>query len=164
MVSAVSHDKITETILIADDEHAIRTIVQEILRQTGYKVIAAVDGVDALEKAKAYKGVIHLLLSDVQMPRKTGIEVAAQFADERPETKILLMSGSFSVMSNPNENWQLLTKPFTREMLTAKIRDVLADRPDQPRPLRAVAPRTGREACQRPGPGQRCRPIGQGGS
>lgn len=154
MVSAVLPDENTETILIADDEQAIRTIVQEMLRECGYRVIVAVDGADALEKAKAHKGTIHLLLSDIQMPRKTGIEVAAQFADDRPETKVLLMSGCVSVMPIPNDEWQFLPKPFTREILTAKIRDALAHAPDQPCRLRAVAPGTAQRTSGRFRPGK----------
>lgn len=144
----------TETILVADDEQAIRTVVQNILRKSGYRVIAAVDGVDALERARAHKGTIHLLLSDIQMPQKTGIEVAAQFAVERPETKVLLMSGCISVIPIPNEEWQFLPKPFTREILTAKIREVLADGPDQPCRLRAVAPGTSQRTARRSQPGK----------
>src|SRR5262249_60165062 len=95
-----------------------------VLTKEGYAVIMAVDGMDALEKAEKHDGSIDLLLSDVQMPGMTGIELATQFHG-RPNTRILLMSGLPSRMLVLREGWQFLSKPFLANLLKAKVRRVL---------------------------------------
>jgi len=82
-----------KTILFADDDGHLQKFVAALLKRCGYKVIVAANGKDALQKARGFDGVIHLLLSDVDMPGMTGIELAIQLNQERPDTKILLISG-----------------------------------------------------------------------
>ncbi len=82
-----------KTILLAEDEADYRTPLLALLEKSGYNVIVAVDGLDALERARDHKAEIHLLLSNLQMPRMNGIELATQLCIERPETGILLISG-----------------------------------------------------------------------
>ena len=118
-----------KTILFADDDGQVQKFVSELLHRSGYKVILACDGNDALQKARDFQGIIHLLLSDVQMPGMTGIELAIQVNQERPDTKILLISGLDSGMLVLNNGWQFLPKPFLADMLRDRIRDFLTEQP-----------------------------------
>ncbi len=116
-----------ETILLADDDGDLQKFVASLLGKHGYRVIAARNGTEALQKAREFHGAIHLLLSDVEMPGMTGIELAIQLNRERPDTKILLMSGLASGLLILNNGWQFLPKPFMGDMLRDKIRDVLSE-------------------------------------
>lgn len=117
----------TKTILLAEDEEPVRTFVNALLEASGYSVILAVDGKDALEKSKAYAGKIDLLLSNIVMPGMNGVELATRLRLERAETGILLMSGFASGFLVLDEGWQFLPKPFVPEMLKAKIRRMLKE-------------------------------------
>jgi len=117
---------------LVEDEHAVRSFVLSLLTREGYSVITAVDGIDALEKAGRYDGAIDLLLSDVEMPRMTGVELATQFFQIRPATRILLMSGMPSGLLVLNEGWQFLPKPFMADILRMKIRHILKKTPESP--------------------------------
>src|SRR5512132_4058121 len=110
-----------KTILFADDDGSIQVFVAALLHRLGYNVIVASDGKDALQKARGFAGTIHLLLSDVDMPGMTGIELATQLNQERPDTKILLISGLPSGMLVLNNGWQFLPKPFLNAMLRDRI-------------------------------------------
>ena len=120
------------TILLVEDERALRSFVRSQLTKEDYTVITAVDGMDALEQAEKNNGSIDLLLSDVEMPRMTGVELATQFFQISPNTRILLMSGMPSGMLVLNERWQFLPKPFLADMLKAKIRHILKKTPEFP--------------------------------
>jgi DNA-binding response OmpR family regulator len=115
----------TKTILFAEDEEAIRGFVLPLLRQNGYEVILAEDGMDALRKARQHTGQIHLLLSNVQMPGMTGIELATQLQIESPNTAVLLISGTASGMIVLDTGWDFLPKPFLPRMLVEKIESIL---------------------------------------
>ncbi len=127
------------TILFADDDGQIQRFVAALLHKCGYNVILARDGNEALKKACEFDGIIHLLLSDVDMPGMTGIELAIQLNKERPNTKILLISGLPTGMLVLNNGWSFLPKPFMPEMLRDRIRDCLSEQPttakDLPRPF-----------------------------
>ena len=73
------------TILFAEDNSRIQELVAALLHSSGYNVIVAGDGREALLKARAFDGFIHLLLSDIDMPGMTGIELATQLSQERPK-------------------------------------------------------------------------------
>jgi DNA-binding NtrC family response regulator len=118
-----------KTILFADDDGQLQTFVAALLKKAGYNTLVAHDGLDAMKKARAYNGDIHLLLSDVEMPGMTGIELAIQLNQERPHTKILLISGLDSGMLVLNNGWQFLPKPFMADMLRDRIRDFLSEQP-----------------------------------
>ena len=125
-------DKVLEsnsekTILFADDDGQLQKFVAALLQMLGYRVIVAIDGRDALQKARGFEGVIHLLLSDIEMPGMTGIELAIQLNQERPDTKILLISGLETGMLVLNNGWQFLPKPFVSDMLRDRIRDFLSE-------------------------------------
>ena len=117
----------SKTILLAEDEHPVRTFVLAMLQNAGYNVIIAVDGQDGLAKSREFKGTIHLLLTDVEMPNMTGIELATQIQIDRAEVRVLLMSGMASGMLLLNQGWQFLPKPFMASLLKGRIRHLLLE-------------------------------------
>ena len=116
------------TILLAEDERPVRTFVLAMLQKAGYNVIMATDGQDGLAKSREFKGKIDLLLSDVEMPNMTGIELATQIQIERPEVHVLLISGMLLL----NEGWQFLPKPFTSNILKQRIHHLLLEQSARP--------------------------------
>ena len=127
-----------KTILFVEDEELCRITLLAVLERNGYNTIVAVDGFDALVKAKEHKGEIHLLLSDILMPGMTGIELATQLLIERPGTAILLISAVPHGRWILEHGWQFLSKPFRTQILKRKIEGMLSDKPehsrDQPDP------------------------------
>jgi DNA-binding response OmpR family regulator len=119
-----------KTILLAEDEQPVRTFVLAMLQHNGYNVIVAVDGQDALHKSRAFQGMIHLLLSDIEMPNMTGIELATQLQMDRPDVRVLLMSGLDAGMLLLNEGWQFLPKPFMSNLLKERINHLLQVQPN----------------------------------
>jgi PAS domain S-box-containing protein len=114
----------TETILVAEDEPGIRDTVTRMLVKSGYTVLTAADGIDALDLARQHPGPIHLLLSDVMMPGILGSELATRLHHQRPATKVLFMSGYAGDPMNQHgaldHDATVLAKPFTEnELLTA---------------------------------------------
>lgn len=116
----------SEVVLLAEDEESVRRLVSHVLRAAGYSVLEAPDGARALEIARAHEGVIHLLLTDVVMPRMGGHELAQAFAQMRPDARILLMSGytqdSAALARAASGEIALLEKPFTAEALCRRVR------------------------------------------
>jgi two-component system cell cycle sensor histidine kinase/response regulator CckA len=108
------------TILVVDDDPTILKYVSGLLA-ADYHVLTASSGVAALQQSTEYKGEIHLLLSDFQMPVMTGIELATQMSLERPQIKVLMMSGFTGGMLVLNEGWHFLAKPFVPSQLRALI-------------------------------------------
>jgi PAS domain S-box-containing protein len=128
---ALPKSKGTETVLVVEDEDQIRDMVSEYLQQNGYTVLHAQNGRDALEIVRRYKGLIHLLLTDVVMPELGGRELAEQLRRLRPRTKVLFTSGYLdtAVDDKPaDQQAAILQKPFALNTLASKIREVL-DRP-----------------------------------
>jgi CheY-like chemotaxis protein len=111
------------TVLLADDEAAIRTFAGAVLRSCGYEVLEAGDGAEALEVSDRYKGPIHLLVTDWRMPRLDGGELIRSLRTRRPETAILIMSGYLDTAQAPDS--PVLSKPFTPGVLVRKCQDVL---------------------------------------
>ena len=114
----------TQTILVAEDEDGIRDVVARRLSRTGYQVLTAADGSAALRVADQHHGPIHLLLSDVMMPGLRGDELAARLHEQRPEMKVLFMSGYAGALMSADgvliPDVTVLPKPFTTpELLTA---------------------------------------------
>ncbi|PYJ10317.1 MAG: hypothetical protein DMF06_06780 [Verrucomicrobia bacterium] len=120
-----------ETILVVEDEEIVRDLVCAVLEEQGYKVICAKDGLEALQMAENFDGLIHLLVSDVIMPRMNGPELAARLVEIRPEMKVLYVSGySDNDIGNHgilDPDFALLEKPFTPQTLARKIRDVIRE-------------------------------------
>ncbi|HVO34409.1 MAG TPA: PAS domain-containing protein [Gemmatimonadales bacterium] len=122
----------TETILVVEDEDAVRNVAREALYRRGYSVLEAPDAEKALEVSARFDGHIALLLTDVVMPGLSGRALADRLAPLRPDTKVLYMSGytdaaivEHGVLA-PGLNY--LQKPFTPDVLAQKVREVL-DRP-----------------------------------
>ena len=109
-----------KTVLIVDDDATIVSFVAESLTAK-YHVLTAASSEEALRLSKDYKKEIHLLLSDVQMPGMTGIDLATQIASHRPKIKVLLMSGYTGGMLVLNEGWHFLPKPFIPSQLRVLI-------------------------------------------
>ena len=121
-----------ETILVVEDEEALRKLARNILAAYGYTVLEAEDGADALEISKRFRGTIHLMLTDVIMPGLNGPGLAQQMIQERPELKVVYMSGYTGQVFNKdavlNPGSIFVQKPFTREALAKKIREALDGR------------------------------------
>ncbi|MDH5320081.1 MAG: PAS domain S-box protein [Nitrospira sp.] len=118
-----------ETILVVEDDPSVRGLVQEALRVSGYDVLVARHGIEALLTGAKHMGPIHLLLTDVAMPQMSGPEVAEKLASVRPDIKVLYMSGypdhPVFEQSGVKRDTAFLHKPFTPAVLTQKIREVL---------------------------------------
>jgi CheY-like chemotaxis protein len=110
-----------KTILVVDDDPNILKFVSSLLVDSDYHVLTASSGGAALQQSKDYKGEIHLLLSDFQMPVMSGIELATQMSLDRPQLKVLMMSGFTGGMLVLNEGWHFLAKPFVPSQLRALI-------------------------------------------
>jgi two-component system cell cycle sensor histidine kinase/response regulator CckA len=118
-----------ETILLVEDEPAVRGLVHETLRLHGYTVLEARHGIEALMTGAKHQGPIHLLLTDVVMPQMSGPEVAEKIQIVRPGIKVLYMSGypdhpAFE-QGGISRDASFLPKPFTPNVLAKKVRDVL---------------------------------------
>jgi two-component system, cell cycle sensor histidine kinase and response regulator CckA len=119
----------TETILLAEDEEAVRSLVLQVLRRSGYAVLEARDGEEALALSTKHTGPIHLLLTDVVMPRLSGGRLARQLTRQRPEVRVLFMSGfADSTLARHDAisgDIDCVLKPFTPEDLARKVRETL---------------------------------------
>ena len=128
----------TETVLFVEDEQSVRELVRDYLAGVGYRVLDASDGVEALEVAKAHKGTIHVLVTDVVMPRLSGRDLAAKLGSERPGVKVLFISGYTDdtiVRHGVLEGGvAFLQKPFNLKALAEKIREVLKSETPAPVP------------------------------
>lgn len=118
-----------ETILVVEDDPSVRGLVQEALRLNGYEVLVARHGIEALLTGAKHLGPIHLLLTDVAMPQMSGPEVAEKLTVVRPEIKVLYMSGypdhPVFEQGGVKRDTAFLQKPFTPNLLTQKVREVL---------------------------------------
>jgi CheY-like chemotaxis protein len=118
-----------ETILVVEDELAVRTVVAVALRSSGYTVLEANSGEGALRHLRRHEGPLHLVLTDVVMPRMDGRVLADRIRIIYPEAKVLFMSGytddRISRHGVSDTEVSFLQKPFTMEVLTQKVRDVL---------------------------------------
>jgi two-component system, cell cycle sensor histidine kinase and response regulator CckA len=118
-----------ESILIVEDEQAVRTLISGMLRQQGYDVIEASDGDDALRTVKHATGSVHLLITDLVMPRLGGSDLAQRLRVQRPHVKVLYISGYSDDTLLRQEGLPVgahfLQKPFTPEALSLKVREVL---------------------------------------
>jgi two-component system cell cycle sensor histidine kinase/response regulator CckA len=116
--------------LLAEDELITRNVVLAILQRHGFAVLVAVDGEEALELARAYTGSISLLVTDMQMPRMGGAELATLLQGERPELRVIQMSGKISQeIAERNRSIPFIQKPFLPKSLTLKIDEVLRGAP-----------------------------------
>ena len=126
----------SETVLLLEDEEAVRALAERILEQHGYRVLVAATPREALDIAAGYKDSLHLLLSDMVLPEMSGPSLAAKLLAGRPGLSVLYMSGYTDhaiVHSGMLEHdTPFIQKPFTPEALLRKVREVLDGR-DQSR-------------------------------
>jgi CheY-like chemotaxis protein len=127
--SGVKAQQGTETLLLAEDEEAVRALVRNVLKEKGYRVLEASRGEEALELAEQYWGPIDMLVTDVVMPQMSGRELARRLVNLHPQIKVLYISGYAD-----NADWYqggldsgvaFLQKPFSSEVLARKVREVL---------------------------------------
>jgi signal transduction histidine kinase len=120
-----------ETVLVAEDEAAVRQLAIESLERSGYRVIAAASGEEALALASTFDGAIHLLVTDVVMPGMKGPELAARLRALRPGVKVLLMSGYAADVVTPGDlrDATMVAKPFSPSVLTRAVRHALDEAP-----------------------------------
>ena len=118
----------TETVLLVEDEDSLRSLLRELLESFGYSVLDASQGEDALRVAREHTGTIHLLLSDLVMPRMGGRELAERLTRLRPGIKVLFMSG-YAAGAAPNHeippDAPYIEKPFTADALAGALRALL---------------------------------------
>ncbi len=137
-----------ETILVVDDDPALLDLTREFLAGEGYHVLEAPGGEEALKIAEQYAGPIHLLLTDLVMPKVNGWMLAKRLRPHRPETKVLFMSAYTSKLTDPHEllGAPQITKPFHLADLAHKVREALGYRSPfaraEARERRTVNPRT----------------------
>jgi two-component system cell cycle sensor histidine kinase/response regulator CckA len=132
VIDTVSEARGTETLLLVEDEDALRRAAAEFLGLRGYSVLEARDGLDALAIAKNHGSTIHMAVTDVVMPHLSGGQLAHELSTLRPKTKVLFVSGyggqtvaDHKVVDIENN---FLQKPFTLKQLANKVRTVLDHR------------------------------------
>jgi len=118
-----------ETVLLAEDEAAVRQSTREFLTLNGYIVLEANNGTEALAIARKYKRPIHLMISDVIMPQMGGARLAEELAAERPDMKVLFVSGYAETTvqrhGTIDVTSRFLQEPFSLRTLAHKIREIL---------------------------------------
>jgi len=118
-----------ETLLLVEDETSVRQAARQFLTRSGYNVLEATDGEDALRAARQYGGPIQLMITDVVMPRLGGPRLAERLADERPDMKVLFVSGyaenTILQHGKIDVRTRFLQKPFSLKTLARKVREVL---------------------------------------
>jgi two-component system, cell cycle sensor histidine kinase and response regulator CckA len=118
-----------ETVLIVDDEEAICRLTKRVLQSAGYTVLTASSGGEALLLLERHDGPVHLMLTDMVMPRVSGRELAAQLTDLRPRMKVLYMSGytDDTILRRGllDRAAHFIAKPYTTAELTRTVREVL---------------------------------------
>jgi two-component system, cell cycle sensor histidine kinase and response regulator CckA len=119
----------SETVLLVEDEQAVRRATAEFLGLQGYTVLEAKDGVDALSVAKNHASTIHLVVTDVVMPNMSGGQLSKELEQLRPDTKLLFVSGyaGKTVLDHNVVDLEtnFLQKPYTLKQLSLKIRAAL---------------------------------------
>jgi two-component system cell cycle sensor histidine kinase/response regulator CckA len=120
-----------ETILLVEDDDQVRKVTRAVLTQNGYTVLEAADASEALQICETHSGRIHLLLSDVVMPKVSGPEVAKRIVRARPETRVLCMSGHADEALFRHGILEagvaFIQKPMSPDSLLAKVREVLGN-------------------------------------
>ncbi|HEY1463985.1 MAG TPA: ATP-binding protein [Terriglobales bacterium] len=122
----------SETILVVEDDKLLREFICEVLGSSGYSVLAASNGNEALELVAQHKGAIHLLLTDVVMPGMSGRALSTQLLSAQPKLKVLYMSGytENAIVHHGvlDRGVQLIQKPFTIGSLARKVREILEEK------------------------------------
>jgi DNA-binding NtrC family response regulator len=119
----------SETLLIVENEAAIRNLLQMALRRNGYTVLTAESGREALDLVQDHSGPIHLLITDVVMPDIDGPELVRRLSTLRPDTRTLFMSGYMDDALGDHgvlpTNVNFIQKPFSPRAFAQKVREIL---------------------------------------
>jgi PAS domain S-box-containing protein len=118
----------SETILLVDDEDSVRDLIRELLEMNGYSIIEASNVEEATRICQEYDRPIHLLLTDVVIPRTSGRILAERLTALRPKMRVIYMSGYADVEAQQlilNSHIPFISKPVTSETLSRKVREVL---------------------------------------
>jgi two-component system cell cycle sensor histidine kinase/response regulator CckA len=127
LVSMAPRQRGEVTILLAEDEPLVRTLIRNVLTAGGYTVLDAADGQEALELSRNYTGEIHMLVTDVRMPRMTGVELVKKLRSERPGIRVLVMSAEGSgLLAQIGKSKDFIRKPFLMKALLDKVGEILA--------------------------------------
>jgi DNA-binding NtrC family response regulator len=115
------------TILVVDDDTLVRNLMRVFLDQAGFPVLAADDGAKGLTCFETHRNEVALLLTDIDMPRMNGLELAQRVREECPRMPVVLVSGSFSQFGGaPPTDYHLLEKPFGLRELVGVVEKALA--------------------------------------
>jgi CheY-like chemotaxis protein len=118
------------TLLLAEDEPDVRAAIERMLRQGGYQVLSAPDGVQALALARSYRGPISVLITDVVMPNMGGAALARQLLAERPTVRVLFMSGysweGELPANHPDQPSDFLQKPLDLDLFMRRVAALVA--------------------------------------
>ena len=135
----------SETVLVVENETAIRNLVQMALERHGYHILAAESGADALRVADGHHGRIDLLISDVVLPDTNGPEIARRLSTSHPELHTLFMSGylddALGEHGLSGHGVDFIQKAFSPRVLALKVREIL-DRSRDPMPSASTQPPT----------------------
>jgi CheY-like chemotaxis protein len=119
----------TETILVVEDEEALRVLLEEVLRARGYSVLSASDGVEGFELYTQHADEIHAVLADMGLPRQSGFEMFMKIREHNPRARVILASGYLSpelksklFVAGAKE---FIPKPFQTNDVLRKLREVL---------------------------------------
>jgi CheY-like chemotaxis protein len=118
------------TVLLVEDSDAVRAVVANMLESGGLTVLQATGGEEALALVRQGEAPIDLLLTDIVMPEMNGVELADRLERERPDVRILFMTG-YAEEAVVNEgilgkHRECIGKPFTREQITTRVREILS--------------------------------------
>src|SRR5581483_3424411 len=118
-----------ETVLVVEDEEALREVTRRLLARSGYSVIAAASGKEAIDAVARHDGPVDLVLTDVVMPQMLGRQVAEEIRQLRPGVRVVFMSGYaqpvLGAQGTLEEGMVLLSKPFSEPDLLGKVREAL---------------------------------------
>jgi CheY-like chemotaxis protein len=119
----------TETVLLVEDDGAVRGLMADVLRKRGYEVLVAPDGFEAVRVADLHDAPIQLLVTDVVMRDMSGVDVAIELRARRPDLKVLYVSGytNDTAVTTESDDHMYLPKPFTPDALARKVRAALAE-------------------------------------
>ena len=112
------------TVLVVDDEPAMRAALRRLLKHSGYRVREAADGVEALEVWREHQLEIAVVITDMMMPRMSGPELSARLRAERPDVRVVLMTAHDDVALRPGH---VLQKPFSADQLERVVERALAE-------------------------------------
>jgi hypothetical protein len=116
-------------ILLAEDAELLRNIMRKALEKEGYSLLVAEDGQEAFQIAREHPDPIALLVSNVQMPRMTGPDLARELRRSRPNLRVMLISPDPQGVLVLDSGWNFLQKPFPLSAILDKVNQILNDPP-----------------------------------